>query len=67
LTEIGDMAYMIYTSGTTGRPKGVMIEHRNAANYNLWHAKALELTELDRSLFSANISFDGCVVEYLYN
>lgn len=28
-----DLAYMIYTSGSTGQPKGVMIEHRNVANF----------------------------------
>ncbi|XXY81875.1 amino acid adenylation domain-containing protein [Sorangium sp. So ce295] len=27
-----DLAYIIYTSGSTGVPKGVMIEHRSAAN-----------------------------------
>jgi non-ribosomal peptide synthetase component F len=27
-----DLCYIIYTSGTTGRPKGVLIEHRNAAH-----------------------------------
>ena len=26
-------AYVIYTSGSTGQPKGVAIEHRNAANF----------------------------------
>src|SRR5665213_1893618 len=26
------LAYVIYTSGYTGRPKGVMIEHRNACS-----------------------------------
>jgi amino acid adenylation domain-containing protein len=25
-----DLAYIIYTSGTTGKPKGTLIEHRNA-------------------------------------
>lgn len=27
-----DVAYVIYTSGSTGQPKGVMVEHRSAAN-----------------------------------
>lgn len=29
-----NLAYMIYTSGSTGQPKGVMLQHRSAAN--LW-------------------------------
>jgi amino acid adenylation domain-containing protein len=33
-----DLSYIIYTSGTTGRPKGVMIEHRNAVNTICWFA-----------------------------
>ena len=28
-----NLAYLIYTSGSTGLPKGVMIEHRNFANF----------------------------------
>ncbi len=38
-----DAAYCIYTSGTTGRPKGVIIEHRNIANYVHRNEKSLEI------------------------
>ncbi|HEY6361689.1 MAG TPA: amino acid adenylation domain-containing protein [Vicinamibacterales bacterium] len=30
--QVDDLAYVIYTSGSTGQPKGVMIDHRGAAN-----------------------------------
>jgi amino acid adenylation domain-containing protein len=30
--DAANLAYVIYTSGSTGQPKGVMIEHRSAAN-----------------------------------
>lgn len=31
-----DPAYIIMTSGTTGRPKGVVVEHRNAVAFCTW-------------------------------
>ena len=36
-----DLAYVIFTSGSTGQPKGVMIEHRAAAEHRAGHQRAL--------------------------
>ena len=33
LINKNDSCYMIYTSGTTGKPKGVLIKHKNIANF----------------------------------
>ena len=64
-----DLAYCIYTSGTTGRPKGVLIEHRNIANYvnkNEISTEVMYLAEPGRiSLALAAVSFDFSLEEEL--
>jgi len=58
-----DLCYLIYTSGTTGKPKGVMLEHRNVANYL---QGALEIYPIDttfRALQGFSVSFDASVEE----
>jgi non-ribosomal peptide synthetase-like protein len=58
-----DMCYVIYTSGTTGRPKGVVVEHRNAVNF----VKALDtvygLSAADRIYQGFSIAFDASIEE----
>ena len=39
--QVGDLAYVIFTSGSTGVPKGVMIDHRGAAQHDRRHQPAL--------------------------
>lgn len=60
-------AYCIYTSGTTGRPKGVIIEHKNIANYVHRNEKSLEIMNYAAPgrvcLALASFSFDVSVVE----
>ena len=62
-----NLAYCIYTSGTTGRPKGVMIEHHNIANYVHRNEKSLEIMHYAAPgrvcLALASFSFDVSVVE----
>ena len=62
-----DLAYCIYTSGSTGHPKGVMIEHRNIANYVNRNEKSIEIMHYAMpgrvNLALASFSFDVSVVE----
>ncbi len=55
------LAYVIYTSGSTGQPKGVLIEHRSAANYIEATCQAIEMRPDDRVLQFNSISFDASV------
>lgn len=58
-----DLAYLIYTSGTTGRPKGVMVEHYGVANLREYFRQKQKISEADRVLQFASISFDASISE----
>ncbi|BFH69022.1 hypothetical protein J27TS7_06760 [Paenibacillus dendritiformis] len=58
-----DLAYVIYTSGTTGKPKGVMVEHRGLCNLNVMFEETLQITEKDRIVQFASLSFDAACWE----
>jgi amino acid adenylation domain-containing protein len=58
-----DLAYVIYTSGSTGEPKGVMIEHRSAANTVLDMNRRFGIGPDDRVLALSNLSFDLSVYD----
>jgi len=57
------LAYVIYTSGSTGQPKGVMIEHANAANFIGWALAHFDGEQLAQTLCSTSLSFDLAVFE----
>jgi amino acid adenylation domain-containing protein/non-ribosomal peptide synthase protein (TIGR01720 family) len=52
------LAYVIFTSGSTGMPKGVMIEHRAAANTLEDIARRWRIGPADRVLALSSLSFD---------
>ncbi|MCP5052639.1 MAG: amino acid adenylation domain-containing protein, partial [bacterium] len=58
-----NLAYIIYTSGTTGKPKGVMVEHRNAVAYIHAFYHEFDITYRDVFLQQASFSFDVFVEE----
>ncbi|MPQ96927.1 amino acid adenylation domain-containing protein [Modestobacter sp. I12A-02628] len=53
-----DLAYVIFTSGSTGVPKGVMIEHRSAANTVLDIIGRFDIGVDDRVLALSSLNFD---------
>ena len=53
-----DLLYLIYTSGTTGKPKGVMVEHRNAVNL-VDNTNYVSLNEDTVVLQTGSLSFDA--------
>jgi len=55
------IAYVIYTSGTTGKPKGVMIQHCNLANYVQSLGRAIGISQEDVYLHTASFGFSSSV------
>jgi len=58
-----DLAYVIFTSGSTGQPKGVMIDHRGAANTVQDINRRFEVGPGDRVLALSALSFDLSVYD----
>jgi non-ribosomal peptide synthetase component F len=58
-----NLCYIIYTSGTTGKPKGVLLEHRNAANYIHGAQQIYPIDNTYRALQGFSVSFDASVEE----
>ncbi|MEM7051547.1 MAG: amino acid adenylation domain-containing protein [Acidobacteriota bacterium] len=59
------LAYLIYTSGSTGVPKGVAIEHRQAAAMVAWAQSLFSPEELASVLAATSVCFDLSVFELL--
>ncbi|WP_432403717.1 amino acid adenylation domain-containing protein [Wukongibacter sp. M2B1] len=57
-------AYVIYTSGTTGKPKGVVVEHRNAVNTLTARKRYYNMEEEAVSLQLFSHSFDGFITSF---
>lgn len=58
-----DTAYIIYTSGSTGNPKGVRIAHRSLVDYTLTCKHYFGITNQDKLVQQASISFDTSIEE----
>ncbi|WP_099823306.1 MupA/Atu3671 family FMN-dependent luciferase-like monooxygenase [Oceaniglobus indicus] len=61
-----DLAYLIYTSGSTGLPKGVMVEHRNVANFFTGMDARIDHDAGSVWLAVTSLSFDISVLELFW-
>jgi amino acid adenylation domain-containing protein len=59
------LAYVIYTSGSTGKPKGVKVPMRALMAHALAIAAEFDLSDQDRVLQFASLSFDVSIEEIL--
>lgn len=57
------VAYLIFTSGSSGSPKGVMVQQSAVAARVDWMRRGYDITEQDRVLHTAALSFDTHVEE----
>lgn len=65
-TRGDDLAYVIYTSGSTGLPKGVMVEHRQLANFHHAMRRVVDASVGDPVwLAVTNYCFDISILELL--
>jgi amino acid adenylation domain-containing protein len=62
---LDSLAYVIYTSGSTGQPKGVMVEHRNVANFFAAMRNTIALDDTGVWLAGTSTGFDISVLEIL--
>ncbi|HYO12153.1 MAG TPA: amino acid adenylation domain-containing protein, partial [Thermoanaerobaculia bacterium] len=58
-----DIAYVIHTSGSTGEPKGIVVQHRPAANLIDWINRTFAVGPEDRGLFVTSLCFDLSVYD----
>ncbi|HEU4869658.1 MAG TPA: amino acid adenylation domain-containing protein [Pyrinomonadaceae bacterium] len=63
-THPANIVYLVYTSGSTGRPKGILIEHRSLVNAAYAFINKHRMTERDRLLQFASLSFDVAAEEF---
>jgi amino acid adenylation domain len=57
------LAYVIYTSGSTGQAKGAAITHGNLSHLVKWHKGAFNVSQQDRGIQFAALTFDAAVLE----